>query len=424
MYSLEGAKTLDEQDELRSFRAQFYIPERDGKQLIYFCGHSLGLQPKATAEYINQELEDWSKLGVEGHFKAKHPWLHYHTFFSKSLAALVGAKPSEVIAMNSLTVNLHLLLTSFYRPTGKRVKIIMEANSFSSDVYAVYSQIKLHGLSPKKVVIELKPRKNEYTLRMEDIAKTIHSAGNELSLVMMSGVNYLTGQAYDIEAITKAAHKVGAKAGFDLAHSIGNTPLSLHKWGVDFAVWCSYKYLNSGPGAVGGAYIHERYASGKTLHRLAGWWGHDETERFLMKPEFKPSPGAAGWQLSNAPVFNMCAHRASLDIFDAAGMKAIVKKSRSMVTYLEDMLVARCNKEMGYAIRIITPRSIDERGNQLSIMVHKEAQQLFNLISDAGFVCDYRHPNIIRVAVAPLYNSYEEVYHFATFMAEHCKYVS
>ncbi|HVD98415.1 MAG TPA: kynureninase, partial [Cytophagaceae bacterium] len=340
--TLERAKYLDSQDVLKHFRKQFHMPVLDGKQVVYFCGNSLGLQPAKAKEYFDTELESWSKWGVEGHFHGKHPWLHYHKLFSKSLAKITGAKAAEVVAMNTLTTNLHLMLTTFYRPTARRYKIITEAGSFSSDIYALSSQVKLHGLDPKKVIVELKPRKGEYTLRTEDIVKQIQRHRSSLALVMMGGVNYYTGQAFEMEVIAKATHKAGAKAGFDLAHAIGNIPLNLHKWDIDFAVWCTYKYLNSGPGAVGGLFIHEKHAKNRALPRLAGWWGNEEKDRFQMKPVFQPTPTAEGWQLSNAQVFNMIAHKASLELFDEAGMKALVKKSRAMTTFLEDLIKTEC----------------------------------------------------------------------------------
>jgi kynureninase len=418
--TFEYAKYLDEKDELKNFRRRFYMPVLKGEPVIYFCGNSLGLQPVNAKESFDSELEDWATLGVEAHFHGKNPWLHFHKRFSNSLAKITGAKRSEVVAMNSLTVNLHLMLTTFYRPTSKRYKIITEAGSFSSDIYALVSQAKLHGRNPKKTIIELKPRKGEYNLRTEDIIKQIERNKGSLALVMMGGVNYYTGQAFDIARITKAAHKVGAKAGFDLAHAIGNIPLDLHKWNVDFAVWCTYKYLNSGPGAVGGAFIHEKHAKNKSLLRLAGWWGEEEKDRFQMKPNFRPTPTAEGWQLSNAPIFNMLAHKASLEIFEEAGMKLLVKKSHVMTAFLEDLIKTQCKIETGYKIKIITPGSIDERGCQLSILVQKNGEELFQKITNAGFVVDWRSPNVIRVAPVPLYNTFLEVYQFAEFLSEHC----
>ncbi len=418
--TLEFAKHLDKKDALKDFRKKFYIPVVNDRPVIYFCGNSLGLQPIKAKDYFDVELEDWAKMGVEGHFHGKNPWLHYHKNFSKSLAKLTGAKNAEVIAMNTLTTNLHLMLTTFYRPTAKRFKIITEAGSFPSDIYALSSQVKLHGLNPKNTIIELKPRKGEFTLQTEDIVKQIDRHKSDLALVMMGGVNYYTGQAFDMETIAKATKKVGAKVGFDLAHAIGNIPLSLHKWNVDFAVWCTYKYLNSGPGAVGGAFIHEKHAKNKSLPRLAGWWGNEEKNRFQMKPNFRPTPSAEGWQLSNAQVFNMIAHKAALEIFDEAGLKPLIKKSRIMTTFLEDLIKAHCKIETGYKIKIITPGSIDERGCQVSIVVQKKGEELFKKITEAGFVVDWRSPNVIRVAPVPLYNTYEELYKFVEFLSGCC----
>lgn len=421
--TLEFAKALDGKDELKDFRKKFHIPVINGEKVTYFCGNSLGLQPLTAKEYFVNELESWAKWGVEGHFHGKHPWLHYHKLFSKTLGKITGAKSTEVVAMNTLTTNLHLALTTFYRPTAKKYKIITEAGSFSSDLYALTSQVKLHGLDPKKTILELKPRKGEYTLRTEDIVKQILRHKGSLALVMMGGVNYYTGQAFEMEHITKAAHKAGAKAGFDLAHAAGNIPLYLHKWNVDFAVWCTYKYLNSGPGAVGGLFIHEKHVRKRALPRLAGWWGHEEKERFKMKPGFHPTPTAEGWQLSNAQVFNMVAHKASLEIFEEAGMKALVRKSRTMTTFLEDLIKNNCKIQTGYKIRIITPGSVDERGCQLSLMVLNKGEELFQKLTSAGFVTDWRSPNVIRVAPAPLYNTFEEVFLLAEFLAECSCYV-
>lgn len=421
--TLAFAKQLDQNDALKSFRKQFLFPTQTGTTpFVYFCGNSLGLQPKKTKSYFTSVLDEWGTLAVDGHFKGRDPWLSFHKQFAPSLAKLAGAKPLEVIAMNTLTTNLHLMLSTFYRPTQKRFTIITEAKSFSSDSYALVSQVKLHGLTPKKIIVEIAPRKGEYCLRTEDVLKQIEKRKGTLALVFLGGVNYYTGQAFDMETITKAAHKVGAKSGFDLAHAIGNIPLSLHKWNVDFAVWCSYKYLNSGPGGIGGCFIHEKHAKNKTLPRLAGWWGHEEKDRFKMKPGFRPIATAEGWQLSNAQVFNMIAHKAALELFDQATIKAIVKKSRAMTTFMEDLIISSCNQKNGYVITIITPPSIDERGSQLSILVSKNGETLFDEISQAGFVVDWRAPNVIRVAPAPLYNTFEEVYNFVSFLATCCMY--
>lgn len=406
--SLPFAKKLDREDPLRSYRNKFLLPKINNKQSIYLIGNSLGLQPKTTRQFINQELDDWAKLGGEGHVHARKPWLYHHRLAKKTLAALVGAKPSEVVAMNQLTINLHLMMVSFYIPTTERYKIIAEAGAFSSDQYAFESQIKFHGLNPDKVLIELKPREEEFTLRTEDIVRTITEHGREVALVILGGVQYYTGQFFDIPAITAAAHSVGAIAGFDLAHAVGNIPLNLHKDQVDFAVWCSYKYLNAGPGAIAGAYIHEKYESNKELPRFAGWWGHHEGERFNMQKGFKPMKGIDGWQVSNVPVFQNAALLASLDIFQEAGIKALRKKSIALTSYLEYIL-----KEIDpleNTLKIITPVNPEERGCQLSIFVKQNGKKIFQQLNKAGVITDWREPNVIRIAPVPLYNTFEEVY--------------
>ncbi|HXA01920.1 MAG TPA: kynureninase [Cytophagaceae bacterium] len=427
--SLSFAQTLDETDPLKSFRSRFLFPKTNGKDAIYFCGNSLGLQPVDLRKYIEQELQDWAQLGVDGHVHAKNPWVSYHKIVTASAAKTVGALPSEVIVMNSLTVNLHLLMVSFYRPTKQRFKIIMEAGAFSSDMYAIESQVRFHGLDPDKTIIELQPREKEFTIRHEDILKTIEENKKDLALVMIGGVNYYTGQAFDIKGITTAAHKAGALAGFDLAHAAGNIHLDLHDWKADFAVWSTYKYLNSGPGAVGGAFIHEKHIRRKDLPRFAGWWGHQEKERFLMKKGFRPTPSAEGWQVSNAPVLSMAAHKASLDIFDEAGIKQIIHKSQKLTGYMEYLIGIECkvpsaeerknNPEL-YNIKIITPKEIDQRGCQLSILVRKNSKELFENLKREGFIVDWRSPNVIRVAPVPLYNTFEEVYKFSNLLAKTC----
>ena len=423
--SLEFARKLDEQDPLKEFRHKFFIPPINGKDTIYLCGNSLGLQPKSVKETIEQELKDWAQLAVEAHEKAKNPWITYHRIITKETAKIVGAKPLEVVMMNSLTVNLHLMLTSFYRPDKKRYKIITEAGAFSSDQYAIESQAKLHGLDPKKAVIEIKPRKGEYTIRTKDILECIDKHRKELALVLFGGINYYTGQAFDMEAITKATHKAGAVAGFDLAHSAGNVLLKLHDWQVDFAVWCTYKYLNAGPGGVGGLFVHEKYAN-KNLPRMAGWWGHNEQDRFMMKKGFKAMPGAEGWQLSNAPILSMAAYKASATIFAEAGMAKLVKKSRMLTGFMEYLITTECKLPSAfnaeheyYTIRIITPKQESERGCQLSILVGKNGEKLFNRLKK-DFVIDWRSPGVIRVAPVPLYNTFEDVYKFSKALTEVC----
>jgi len=424
--SIGFACKLDEQDPLKEFRHKFFIPKPNGKETIYLCGNSLGLQPKIVKETIEQELKDWAELGVEAHEYAKNPWITYHRTVTKETAKVVGAKPLEVVMMNSLTVNLHLMLTSFYRPDKKRYKIITEAGAFSSDQYAIESQVKLHGLNPKKAIIEIKPRKGEYTIRTKDILECIDEHKKELALVLFGGVNYYTGQAFDLEAITKASHKAGAVAGFDLAHSAGNVSLKLHEWNVDFAVWCTYKYLNAGPGGVGGLFVHEKYAD-KKLPRMAGWWGHNEQDRFMMKKGFKAMPGAEGWQLSNAPILSMAAYKASITIFAEAGMTRLVKKSHMLTSFMEYLITTECklpsefnSKDDYYTIRVITPKEDSQRGCQLSILIKKNGDKLFNRLKKENFVVDWRSPGVIRVAPVPLYNTFEEVYKFSKALTEVC----
>jgi len=411
--SLAFAQKLDRLDPLKSFQKKFLIPEVKGKPCIYLTGNSLGLQPVGTKKYITEELTDWGQLGVEGHLHSRRPWLYYHKVVKKALARIVGAKDSEVTAMNQLTVNLHLMLVSFYRPTGQRFKIITEAGAFSSDQYALESQVRFHDLDPEKTIIELNPRPGKFTLHTDDIIATIREHANELALVILGGVQYYTGQFFDIKKITEAVHQAGAIAGFDLAHAVGNVPLNLHKDHVDFAVWCSYKYLNSGPGGVAGVFVHEKHANSFERPRFAGWWGHREAERFQMKKGFKPMPGVDGWQLSNFPVISGAVHLASLEIFEQAGMKALRKKSKLLTGYLEFLLKQTDPSENHF--KIITPSNTEERGCQLSIYMKSKGKKIFDQIIKAGVMADWREPNVIRVAPVPLYNSFEDVYRFATF---------
>ena len=411
--SLEYAQLMDVNDPLKDYRNQFYIPQHDGRDVYYFCGNSLGLQPKSVRDYIDVELDDWKNLGVEGHFEGKNAWFYYHHHFSEKLAKIVGAKPEEVVVMNTLTTNLHLMMISFYRPEGKRTKIMLEGGAFPSDYYAIETQLKLHGYDWKEHMIELIPREGEHTMRTEDIIAKIQEHGDELALVMLGGVNYYTGQLFDLEAITKIGHSVGAKVGFDLAHAAGNIKLKLHDWGPDFAVWCSYKYLNSGPGGPGSAFVHERHSANPDLHRLAGWWGYDEEKRFLMKKGFVPMKGAAAWQLSNAQVMAMAPYLASVDIFNEVGMDALCEKRDSLTAYLEYLLDQSPN---GY--KLLTPRSKKDRGAQLSILIKKDAKKLNELLYKNGVTADYREPDVIRVAPVPLYNSYEDVFHFVRLLDE------
>lgn len=408
------AEQLNEQDSLKLFRDKFYIPKQpNGEDVLYFTGNSLGLQPKTTKNHIEQELTDWATMGVEGHFHAKTPWMPYHEFLTGQMAEIVGAKPIEVVVMNSLTVNLHLLMVSFYRPTEKRNKIVIEKGAFPSDQYAVKSQIRFHQMqNSDDCLIELQPRKNETCLRTEDILQTIRENGDKIALIMLGGVNYYTGQAFDFEAITKAGHEVGAVVGFDLAHAAGNILLNLHDWNVDFAAWCSYKYLNSGPGGIAGVFIHEKHVTNTELPRFAGWWGHDKKTRFLMGDEFIPTQTAEGWQLSNPPIFQMASLRASLEIFHEAGMKNLREKSVKLTNYLEFLL----KQIKTDRIEIITPSSSDERGCQLSIRVKNADKSLFKSISEKGVVADWREPDVIRVAPVPLYNSFLDCWKFVEIL--------
>ncbi len=410
--TLEFARKLDREDPLNKFREEFFIPRKDGSEMIYFCGNSLGLQPKNAPEAIEQEMRDWRELGVKGHFTAKHPWFSYHHFLTQSTARLVGAKESEVVVMNSLTVNLQLMLTSFYRPEGKRYKIMVENGPFPSDHYAVESQLNLHGYDWEDGLIECKPREGEHILKTEDIIETIERNANDLAVVVFGGVNYYSGQFFDHKAIVEAAHKAGAICGFDEAHATGNLPLKLHDWDADFAVWCSYKYLNSGPGGTSGVFVHERHGNNPEIPRLAGWWGNDEKTRFEMKPGFHPQPGAAGWQLSNAQVLPMAIHKASLEIFDQAGMLALREKSIKLTGYLEWLIQQIPNAEF----EIITPADPDQRGCQLSILTGANGKTLHEKLTEQGVVSDWREPNVIRVAPVPLYNTFEEVYRFVQIL--------
>jgi len=404
--NLAYAQSLDQTDVLYSFRERFLFPQHEGRDVYYFCGNSLGLQPKSVKYLMDAELEDWAKHGVEGHFSARNPWFSYHKLFTERLAAIVGARQSEVVAMNTLTVNLHLLMISFYRPTNKRYKIIMEAGAFPSDQYAVETQVRMHGFDPEDAIIEIAPREGEYLIEEADVLKAIEDAGDSLALVMMGGVNYYSGQLFDMAKITQAAHRVGAYAGFDLAHAVGNVPLQLHDWNVDFACWCSYKYLNSGPGGVGGIYVHEHHASNPKTFRLAGWWGNDEKTRFRMEKGFVPTPTAESWQMSNAPVFNMVAHHASLDIFEKAGIAALREKSERLTAYLEYLL----GQVTQLPFEIITPADPKRRGCQLSMLFKDRGREVFDALTAQGVIADWREPNVIRVAPVPLYNTFEDVY--------------
>ncbi len=409
------AKEQDRLDPLAHFRDRFIFPEANGAPAIYFCGNSLGLQPRTTRDYINEELNKWAQYAVDGHFYAEEPWYTYHKHLTAPLARLVGAKENEVVAMNNLTTNLHLMLVSFYRPTAQRYKILMEGGAFPSDQYAVESQVRLKGFNPDQAIVEVFPRSGEQTLRTEDILAAIDEHRDSLALVLFSGIQYYTGQVFDMQAITAATHRAGAFAGFDLAHAIGNIPLHLHDWDADFAVWCTYKYLNSGPGSTAGAFVHERHALNPATPRFAGWWGHSEEERFKMEKGFKPIAGAEGWLLSNSNILPLAAQRASLEIFEEAGIENLRNKSIALTGYLEWMLCHETGCDQ-WGLEIITPTMAEARGCQLSLFVHKGGKAIFDKIDEAGVIGDWREPNVIRVAPAPLYNSYRDVYRFCQIL--------
>lgn len=412
------ARQLDREDSLRLFREKFHLPPgKDGKPVIYFAGNSLGPMPKSARGIVEEELDNWAKLGVDAHHATGTPWYTYHEALREPTARLVGAQPVEVISMNSLTVNLHLMMATFYRPTKSRFKILMEEPAFPSDTYAIKTQIAHHGLDPEDALMLARPRKGEFTIQTEDIVDLIEKHADQLAVVMFAGVNFFTGQFFDIETITSAARKHGVFVGFDLAHAIGNVPLKLHDWNVDFAVWCSYKYLNAGPGAIAGAFVHERHATNTKLPRLAGWFGNDPNTRFRLhlEPEFIPVASADGWQISNPPIFSMAPLRTSLAIFDeAGGMEPLRAKSISLTGYLEFLLTEIGSKKF----TVITPRNSDERGCQLSILAHEHSKGLLKELETAGVKCDFREPNIIRVAPAPLYNTFHEVWRFAKILTQ------
>ena len=415
--SLAFAQQLDAKDPLKNFRDKFYIPMINGKDSIYFTGNSLGLQPKTTQEYVLNELEDWANYGVEGHFHARNPWLNYHEMFPELLSDIIGAKASEIVVMNQLTVNLHLLLTTFYKPTKARYKIICEAKAFPSDQYAMQSQVALHGFNSDDAIIEVEPKQGSALIDHQSIIDTIAKNGDTVALVLFSGVNYYNGQVFNMESIVKAAHNVGAYAGFDLAHAAGNIFLNMHDWDVDFACWCSYKYLNSGPGGVSGIYIHEKYAADTTLPRLAGWWGHDKDSRFKMEKHFMPIATAEGWQVSNAPILSMAAHKASLDIFREAGMENLLKKSRLLSNYLL-FILDEINKLVSPPVlEVISPQEDAQKGCQISILMLQNGKNIFEALKKHGVLADWREPNVIRVAPVPLYNSFEDVFRFGEMLS-------
>ena len=412
------AREADDRDELREFRKEFLFPKHNGRDVIYLTGNSLGLQPRSAREALNIELEDWEKFGVEGHFEARHPWFSYHEMFKAPLAEITGAKEGEVTAMNGLTANLHFLMVSFFRPEGRRYKILCEAKAFPSDQYALESQVRFHGYDPEDAIIEVHPRKGEHLIREEDIYSILEEQAGDIALVLFGGVNYYTGQLFDMKTLAEKAHASGALVGYDLAHAAGNVSLKLHDWDVDFAAWCSYKYLNSGPGSVAGIFVHERHAFEPDLPRFAGWWGNDASSRFLMKKGFLPAKGADGWQLSNAPVFSMAVHKASLDIFQKAGMKRISEKRDKLTAYLEYVIRDVSSSSDNLDIEIITPSDPLKRGAQLSLLTHGSGRELFDRLSSHGIAADWREPNVIRIAPVPLYNSFSDAFQFGIHLKE------
>jgi kynureninase len=417
--TLAFAESLDVQDELKHFRNEFLIPQHDGKDAIYLCGNSLGLQPVQTEKYLKAQLNSWKDLAVEGWFQGDDPWLQFHHQLKQPLAKLTGAKTEEITVMNSLTVNLHLLFVSFYQPNSKRYKILMEGGAFPSDQYAVESQVIFHGFDPKKAIIELFPREGEHTLRNEDILSAIEQDADELALVLFGGVNYYTGQLFDMATIAKAAHDAGAYAGFDLAHAAGNVPLKLHEWNADFACWCSYKYMNSGPGGISGVFVHEKHFNNTQLKRFAGWWGYRPDKRFLMTPGFDPAKGAEGWQVSTSPILLMAVHKAALDIFEKAeGLDKLRDKSIMLTGYLE-YLIQEINHQHGEELfMIITPKNQHERGCQLSVVCKRNGKTTFNYLAKNGVIGDWREPDVIRLSPVPLYNSFKDLYETASRLAE------
>ncbi len=413
----EFAKSLDQQDPLHKYREQFLFPKVNDKQVIYFTGNSLGLQPKNTQAYVDEIMNDWAELAVEGHFYSEKPWWDYHERLAEPLSKVVGAKPSEITVMNTLTVNLHLLMVSFYRPTAKRYKIICEEKAFPSDQYMLQSQVRFHGYDPDEAIVEIKKREGEHNFRTEDILKTIEEVGEECALLLIGGVNYYTGQVFDMKTITKAGQDIGAKVGWDLAHAAGNVQLELHDWNVDFAAWCSYKYMNSGPGNASGCFVHERYHNQKDIPRFEGWWGTQKDTRFLMKPEFEPMPNADAWQLSNAPVLSVAPYLASLQMFTEVGMETLIQKRNLIVSYLE-FILQEIDKQVDSTFEIITPAAQEERGTQLSVFLHGEGRKLFDYLMKNGVIIDWREPNVIRLAPAPFYCSYEDMFEFGQILKQ------
>jgi kynureninase len=414
--TIEFAQELDRTDPLKKFRGRFHIPQHKSKDTIYFTGNSLGLQPKSARAYVEKEMDAWEKYAVDGHFRSGNPWMSFHERFSDQLGKIVGALPEEVVVMGQLTVNLHLLLTSFYRPDKKRFRIICEAMAFPSDQYALESQVRLHGFDPKEAIVEVAPPEGEAVIRTEDILSTINRYKDDLALVLFGGINYYNGQVFDMKKITDAAHKAGAYAGFDLAHAAGNIELKLHEWNVDFACWCSYKYLNSSPGGVAGIFIHKKHVTDPEIPRLAGWWGYEKETRFQMKPGFRPIPTAEGWQLSNGPVLLLAAHKASIDLFAEAGMPALLQKSRALTGYLFYLLDEMNKGQREKVIRVITPSNDGEHGCQVSMFMMQKGKAIHEALIENGVVADWREPNVIRVAPVPLYNTFEDVWKFGSII--------
>jgi kynureninase len=411
----EFARQLDSEDKLNKYRDEFIFPKVNGKKVIYFTGNSLGLQPKRTRAYVDEVMDDWANLGVEGHFYAEKPWWDYHERLAKPLGKIMGASPSEITVMNTLTVNLHLLMVSFYRPTKKRYKIICEEKAFPSDQYMFQSQVNFHGYKADDALVEIKRRDGEHNIRTEDILAKINEVGDELALVLIGGVNYYTGQVFDMKTITAAGHEAGAIVGWDLAHAAGNIKLELHDWNVDFASWCSYKYMNSGPGNASGCFVNEKHHSNPDLPRFAGWWGHNKERRFKMEPIFDPAPGAEGWQISNIPILSLAPYLASLEMFDEIGMDVIIEKRDKITCYLEYIL-DEISKEVEGGFEIITPTNPDERGCQLSVLLHGQGRSLFDYLMKNGVITDWREPNVVRFAPAPLYCSFEDMYNFGQIL--------
>ena len=411
----EFAQQLDQQDELSKYRNEFIFPQHEGKPVIYFTGNSLGLQPKSAKKYVDDVMNDWANMAVEGHFYSDKPWWDYHERFAEPLSKIVGAKPSEVTVMNTLTVNLHLMMVSFYRPTKTRFKIICEEKAFPSDQYMFQSQADFHGYSPADAIVEIKRREGEHNIRLEDIIAKIDEVGDALALVLIGGVNYYTGQVFDMESITAAGHAVGARVGFDLAHAAGNVKLDLHQWNVDFACWCSYKYMNSGPGNAAGVFVHEKHHNDSTLPRFAGWWGHNKERRFIMEPNFDPVHGADGWQVSNLPILSLAPYLAAVEMFAAVGMDKLIAKRDLLTAYLE-FILHEINKEVSSSFEIITPQNPAERGCQLSVFLHGEGRSLFDYLMKNGVITDWREPNVIRFAPVPFYTSFEDLYNFGQIL--------